>query len=385
MKSRLIAILFCFAVFVLPVMLSAQPATVAAEKPKSDLAEVLSKYQIEIGGRVKADFIYDSVEFAKYNDFLGAVKAGDDSNDSTNFNPRDSRIDVKVKRDDEVWLSEARVETDFYGDNNGNNLVPRLRLGYVKASNKETGTSLLAGQDWMPIATLNPPTIDFGVMAAAGNLWTRVPQLTVRQKAGENWEFLGSAARYRRVETSEEQSMPFLLSRVAYSSGPAMIALGGGYRTDDVAGASGELDSIDRWVSALEMSYKIGSTTFLVEPWIGQGIDGDFTRYDLGVNTTGERAEAIFAWGGFAAITQALSESFNMSVGYGIDNPRKEDLAGMELNDRQFESNQFTFINGWYSLTEVIKVGAEMIYLRTDRGLEVNDGYRFTLSTMMLF
>ena len=383
MKILLISAFLCAGVLFCGRPLEAQSA--AGEKPKSGLAEVLSKYEVEIGGRVKVDFNYDTVEFARYNDFIGVVKAGDASHHSSNINPRDSRIDVKVTRDEEIWLNEARVETDFYGDNNGNNLIPRLRLGYVKASNKHTGTSFLAGQDWMPIATLNPPTIDFGVMATAGNLWTRLPQLTVRQKFADDWEFLVSAARYRRLDTSEEVRMPYLLSRLAYSSGPALVALGAGYRNDKVVGASEESHAVDRWVSALELSYKVGSTTFMVEPWMGKGVDGEFTRPDLGVNTARERPQTIFAWGGFAAITQGLTDRLNMSFGYGIDNPRNRDLEGLELNDRRFESNQYSFINSWYSLTEVIRVGAETIYLRTDRGDETNDGFRFTLSTMMLF
>ena len=108
------------------------------------LKAVLGKYEMQIYGRVKVDINYDTAEFKKYNDGIGAVAAGNAENDSTNFNPRDSRIGIKVAKRDNAWLSEARIETDFYGDNNGNNLIPRMRLGYVKLTNDDWDTSLLA-------------------------------------------------------------------------------------------------------------------------------------------------------------------------------------------------------------------------------------------------
>ena len=84
------------------------------------------------------------------------MDAGDGTNDSTNFNPKDSRFGFKVKRRDGVWLSEARIELDFYGDTPNDNLEPRMRLGYVKLTNDDWKASLLVGQDWIPVASLQP-------------------------------------------------------------------------------------------------------------------------------------------------------------------------------------------------------------------------------------
>lgn len=351
-----------------------------------DLQSVLSKYNTTLYGRVKTDINYDTAEFKKYNDFVGAVGAGDDvDNNSVNFNPRDTRFGFIASRDEEDWVSTARIEVDFYGDNAGNNLIPRMRLGYVKAEYKPSDFSVVVGQDWIPIAALNPPTVDFGILTAAGNLWWRVPQVTFRKGFSDNYEVLFSAMKHRRIDTAEESRLPWLVTRVAYNDSKYHFALGGGWRTEDVEGSTGIEESVQRWLAALEMKAKYGAVTVLAEPWIGQGIDNEFLRYDLGVNTALPTPEEVFAWGGFVAVSVAAGERTTISGGYGIDNPDEDDLEGIEFNDRQFEMNQQAFVNLWYNLTSAIKVGGEVLYVATDRPDFDNDGFRFTTSAIMSF
>lgn len=141
------------------------------ENVLSKAESVWSKYNMRLYGRIKFDLNYDTAEF-KYNDFVAAVKE-DASNDSVNFNPRDTRFGFEASHTDGNWTGNGRFEIDFYGDNNGNNLIPRMRLGYIDLANNSSGTSLRVGQDWIPVAQQNPATIDFGVLTAAGNLWWR--------------------------------------------------------------------------------------------------------------------------------------------------------------------------------------------------------------------
>jgi hypothetical protein len=353
---------------------------------ETDLKTVMSKLDTTLYGRVKFDANYDTAEFVNYNDFIGAVKGGGGSgNHSTNFNPRDSRIGLAVAHDDDIWLSEARIEGDFYGTNAGNNLIPRMRLGYVKVTNKEHDYSILAGQDWIPIATLNPPTVEFGILSAAGNLWWRVPQVTLRKEIDE-LQLTFSLMEHRRVSTDEkDQRMPWLLSRVAYIDGPTHLALGGGWRTGELEDEAGMDERVQRWLLAAEFKYTMGDFTLMAEPWIGEGIDDEFLRYDLGINSSSGTPEAMMAWGGFAALSYTASDCLTLALGYGMDNPDDDDLAGIELNNRQFEMNQQTFVNAWYSLTSAVKVGAEVIYVRTTRPDFTNDGFRMTTSMLLGF
>ncbi|MBO8143901.1 MAG: hypothetical protein H0Z16_04860, partial [Thermodesulfobacterium sp.] len=269
----------------------------------------------QLYGRVKMDYHYDTARIEKYNDFVGAVanrkQHSDYRNDSTNFNPRDTRFGALVFHRRGNWVIKGHTEIDFYGDYSGNNIIPRLRLAYLDIYNKKTRTSVRFGQDWIPVAQLNPSTIEFGILTAAGNLWWRVPQLTVRQKVFDNWEILGSLMMHRRISTGSEERMPWLLVRIQYKDGilnrifgkGSMLAIGGGYKHEavDASKPSSHESDVDRWLIAGEwkLNFELFDQKFQFkgEAWTGRGIDKEFLRYDLGVNDYGEAIEAYGLWG----------------------------------------------------------------------------------------
>lgn len=372
----------------------APPAVAVPAKPVE--GDVWTKYNMHLYGRVKVDVNYDTAQFEKYNDFVGAVKAGSSyTNDSTNFNPRDTRFGFEASHTDGDWTGLGRFEIDFYGSNapdeGGNNLLPRMRLGYVKLVYNPCHTSLLVGQDWIPVAQLNPNTVDFGILTAAGNLWWRVPQVTFRKEVGD-FELLASAMKHRRTDTAEENRMPWVLGRMAYTGGLLgkghSVALGGGYRSESIEKTGGANHRIERYLLAAELKLERGPWSLRAEPWIGQGIGDEFLRYDLSVNSHSSGTadpEAIWAIGGFVDLTYAVNPKLSFTVGYGVDDPKDEDLTGISLNDRQFTKNSQVFANTWYQFTRAIKVGAEWIHLKTERFSETNSGNRFTVSTWYEF
>ena len=61
----------------------------------NSMKTVLGRYDMELYGRVKVDINYDTAEFDR--DLIGSVNPGS-HNDSTDFNPKDSRLGLKVKR-----------------------------------------------------------------------------------------------------------------------------------------------------------------------------------------------------------------------------------------------------------------------------------------------
>lgn len=385
----------------------AAPAQPASKQSVENL--VWTKYNMRLYGRVKVDLNYDTAEFVRYNDFVGAVKAGASyRNDSVNFNPRDTRFGFEASHTDGDWTGLGRFEIDFYGTNSVNNLIPRMRLGYVNMIHNPTKTSILAGQDWIPVAQLNPNTVDFGILTAAGNLWWRVPQVTVRQ----DWcglQFLLSAMKHRRQETSEENRMPWLLGRVAYAGDliqtgglfdkGSYVALGGGYRTDTVSKTTTDPGTrVERYLLAAELKLVRGSFTLQAEPWLGQGMGDEFLRYDLDVNTHASDSalpEPIWSIGGWVDLTYKATPKLSFTVGWGIDDPKDEDLRGISFTtiaaadqatrDRQFTMNQQIFVNSWYQLTKAIKVGAEIIHIKTERFNATNSGNRYTVSTFYEF
>ncbi len=360
---------------------AAAPAPAPATKGES----VWSKYNMQLYGKIKMDVNYDTAEFKKYNDFVGAVAAGPDhKNDSTNFNPRDTRFGfIASHHFDNDWLVKGRFEIDFYGDNNGDNLIPRMRLAYIDLSNN-SGTSVRVGQDWIPVATLNPSTIDFGILSAAGNLWWRVPQITVRQKIG-NIELTGSLMKHRRTSTENEDRMPWALARIALNGGILgagnMLAIGGGYRHADYGHNTSK--KIDRWLVAAEAKYGMGPFLVKGELWTGKGIGRNFLRYDLDMAKDGSPASA---WGGWADVTYKVTPRVSVTAGYGFDNPNNDDIGTLTTgDDRRFTKNEQYYLNAWYALSKPLKVGVEWIHLETERHQEINTGNRYTCSLMYVF
>jgi hypothetical protein len=362
---------------------------VTALKSLKTMGNVWSKYNMQLYGKVKIDFNYDTAEFKKYNDFIGAVaQESDYKNDSTNFNPRDTRIGFEASHKWDEWSALGRIEMDFYGDNepgdDGDNLIPRMRLGYIDIGNEKTQTSMVVGQDWIPVSQLNPSTVDFGILTAAGNLWWRVPQVTVRQELGD-FQVLVSAMKHRRTNTENEDRMPWLLSRIQYSNEilgkGGLVALGGGYRHADYG--KNTSNNTDRWLVCGELKYVTGPFTLAGELWTGEGIGRNFLRYDLDMAEDGGPASA---YGGWADLTYAVNDKTTMTAGYGFDNPNNGDIGDLtDTNDRRFTRNEQYFINTWYSLSKPLKVGAEYIYIETERHQQIHSGNRFSVSMQYLF
>jgi len=368
--------------------LEAVPETEEPEvaAPAEEHHSVWSKYNMQLYGKIKTDFNYDTAQFYN-NDYLATVRAGDHhTNDSTNFNPRDTRFGFKVGHGFGDWVAKGRFEIDFYGDTSGDNLIPRMRLAYTDVSNTSTGTSLRVGQDWIPISTLSPNTVDFGILSASGNLWWRIPQITLRQKFGDI-ELMGSVMKHRRTDTENEDRMPWLLTRVALNGGLIgdgnMLALGGGYRNADYGQNTSTHD--DRWLVAGEAKFLFGPLLMQGEFWTGKGIGRNFLRYDLDIGDDGNPA---FACGGWFDVTYYM-DAMSFTAGYGIDNPDDGDIKTFDYDganpDRRFTKNQQIYLNTWYTLTKPLQVGFEWIYIQTERGSRTNTGNRYTASMKYCF
>jgi hypothetical protein len=367
----------------------------AAPALATDGESVWSKYNMKLWGRVKMDYHVDDARFDPYNDFMGTVadsrNKADWDNDSTNFNPRDTRFGWSSSHTAGDYAAKAVFEIDFYGTNAGNNLIPRMRLGYVDIANKNTGTSIRAGQDWIPISRLNPSMIDFGILTAAGNLWWRVPQLVVRQDI-QDFNVMVGVMRHRRTDTAAETRMPWVMARVGYDfalfGSNHMLAVGGGYQSDDAAGGK----SLDRMVVCLEAKFTLGPFLLKGEGWWGEGIGGHWLRYDMDtfIDRDGSTQE-IEARGGWVDLTYKVLPVWSLTAGIGVDDPKDSDYNRLSGNiDRKFTRNLSYFFNTWYSLSDGLKIGAEWVRVETTRKDLAGDhftdnGNRFTMSVFYHF
>src|SRR5262245_2202507 len=184
-----------------------------------------SKGSLSPYGRIELDGIYSTrntnpLDPQQFNGY--GTAAGRQGNSSSTLNPRYSVFGLRADRTDGKHTLAGVVEVDFYGQSDsGNNLLPRLRLAYMKYSPNNGKTSITIGQDWNPIMSLLTDDIDFSIMGYTGNLWQRLPQITVRQKFSENFEGLLTVMRF-------ERGLSFCCGATQVRSTPAEGANGGG-------------------------------------------------------------------------------------------------------------------------------------------------------------
>jgi hypothetical protein len=317
-------------------------------------------------GRIELDGIYSTgntnpLDPAQFNGY--GTAAGSSQNSSSTLNPRYSVFGIRADRTDGKHVLTGVVEVDFYGQtDNANNLPPRLRLAYLKYSPNNNRTSIAIGQDWNPIMGLLPDLIDFSIMGYGGNLWNRLPQITLRHNFTENVEGLLTVMRFERgldnccgrtqVEPSTSGSVgggpssniafndpvkhPYYGARLAYngtgSMQGTMLAVSAAYRyyrsapiPTDPAFTSGR--DINSYVFGAEAVHRITPRLkFMGELAYGQALGNEWFRWNQDLNfTTGAPVRTLVGW---AELSYAYSKHYTFIAGWGFDNPLDSDLRG---------------------------------------------------------
>lgn len=359
------------------ILLFIAPLLFAGTPPEEEKKTVTisSSVNLRLWGRVVMNTHYDTDDIRGNTDFATYVTG--EGNEEVNFNPRDTRFGLAASSKAGEWDAGAVIEMDFYGDNAGNNLEPRLRLGYLTLKNGK-GLSYTLGQDWIPIGQMNPATVDFGILAWGGNLWWRVPQLTVRKKVGK-MEYLGSLMKHRISNSQEAQEdMPWVIGRVAYNDGTNLLALGVSARSVDVDGAD-----YDPYLAVLEMKTKLGAVSLISELWTGQGFAREFVRYGLDYNRVA--GEEIGGQGGFISLSTPAGRG-TINFGVGMDDPDDDDALAGGFTGATFLNNTVIFLNYKGKLGKQFGYGFEVMDIDTDQvdGESIH-GDRVTLSFSYIF
>jgi len=351
-----------------------------AFQTEGEAPKIRSSVDLKLWGRVYFNSHYDTDDVRGMTDWATYLVA--DGPEEWNFNPRDTRFGLQASSSFSGLKGSAVLEIDFYGENSGNNLLPRLRLGYVELA-RDTW-SFRAGQDWIPIATQHPNMVEFGVLAWAGNLWWRVPQLTLRKSSG-SWEFLASMMKHRISSSQEQQEkMPWLLGRLAHKHQDGNLALGLGWRKVEVAGVD-----YKPYLAVLEFKQSF-SSEFSVngEIWQGQGHAREFVRYGLDYNAS--QAREIESRGGFMNASATFDERNQVNFGLGMDDPLDKDTfsAGTEtpIAAVPFTRNLVGYLNYKRSIGKQFGYGLELMHFSTDKNPEQKlKGQRFTFGIWYIF
>jgi hypothetical protein len=151
---------------------------------------VTSKFKLSIGGFVKLDYAYNSVDFGNSGALIpgtGAVPkttsvAG--QSDQSIFTARQSRFWLKVAGPDFVGAkTSALIEVDFYGDPAAAAESPQIRMRQAWGSVDWANTGVMFGQAYDIFGPMIASTVDFRSGAAFGNPNNpRVPQIRLTQK-----------------------------------------------------------------------------------------------------------------------------------------------------------------------------------------------------------
>jgi hypothetical protein len=400
-------------------------------------------------GRIELDGIYSTrntnpLDPQQFNGY--GTAAGRQGNHSSTLNPRYSVFGLRADRTDGVHTLTGVVEADFYGQSDsGNNLVPRLRLAYMKYSPNNGKTSFTIGQDWNPIMSLLSDNIDFAIMGYTGNLWNRIPQITIRQKFSENFEGLLTVMRFERglsnccgntqsrtvpsggngggpgstTAFNDPVQMPYFGARFAYNGtgnmAGTMVALNAAYRyyrsapTSNGVGAGPTFASfqsgkdINSYLVGLEAVHQLAKQLRLMwEVAYGQALGNEWFRWNQDLNwLTGTPVRTFTSW---FQLSYAYSKDYTFLFGYGIDNPLDRDLKGsidaygttvgsVGYNSSiQYLSNQRTYLTAIHPIWADFTMGFEWQHFWTNwaqpttyAGKASNQADMFTLSAWYNF
>jgi hypothetical protein len=363
-------------------------------------------------GRVELDAIYSSrqtnpLDPGQFNGY--ATAAGTNNNHSTTLNPRYSVFGIRADRSDGKHTLSGVVEVDFYGQtDNAGNLPPRLRLAnasYKYAHSQVSSTTFTFGYDWTPVMSLHPDLIDFSIMGYNGNLWQRLPQLTLRHKFSESIEGLVTVMRFERglsqccgqvqvrpVTTTavgggptsvnvfnDPVQNPYYGTRLSWAgTGSAqgmMIAASAAYRyyrsapvpTNPLFQAGQDINS---YVVGGELVVPLGRMfKFSGEIAYGQALGVEWFRFNQELNLV--RGNPVRTFVGWGQLSFAPRKDWTFLAGYGWDNPRNGDLAGQgaiqQANSNiQYVLNHRTYLTAVKQIWSDFYTGFEWNHLMTE-------------------
>jgi hypothetical protein len=155
---------------------------------------VTSKFNLSIGGFVKLDYAYNSVNLGN----SGSLAPGSGAIPKTSSQPGAADQSIFTARQSRLWFkvagptflgakTNALIEADFYGDPAAAAESPQMRLRLAYGTLDWTNTQVLFGQFWDTFGPMVMSTVDFRQAASFGTPNNpRVPQIRLTQKVNFN-------------------------------------------------------------------------------------------------------------------------------------------------------------------------------------------------------
>ena len=353
------------------------PATPNTPAP---LPKAPSGVQFKPYGWIKFDAVYDSAK-TSFGDIgfwvLPGSAAGGDQEELT-FGARYSRLGVNLVAPEYDGIQVAgRIEGDFYEEAaTANKYSPQLRLAYLDAAWGD-GWSIRAGQDWDTHINFHPRTVDAATLGNTGHLYRRHPQVRLtKATALEDGSILTAkiAAQHGRNTSDVDQDAQadenasatpglhasLVLQTKLLTDKFSTFTLSGAYGREKLGGVetvdAGEYESV--FVHAGVQLPVTRKLTLQGVIWTGENLDNYLGGVGQGVNAAA--GTEVQAYGGWAQGVYEIDAHWSASLGYGIDNPNDDDLAGDART-----SNERLFTNVFYKLTDRVTLSTEYSHFTT--------------------
>jgi hypothetical protein len=286
---------------------------------------------------------------------------------------------------------EGTFEIDFYGgyyptNNNSwvNQLLPRLRLFHVAVS--FDNIKIVAGQDWMLFAPVNPDSIhhmELPALSNTGNLWSRLPQLSVHATLGAITAAVGvlgpadstatgtaAIAALRDAGAADKSLMPSLQGRVAYAAKTPDVAVTAGVSghlgREKVAGDPTTLiaaHDVASWGVAGDLVVQVGKLiTFKGEAFVGANLDPFFSGASIAGPVGMQDPTPVRGYWGQLAVKPG---NLGVFLSFGSDNPEAPDAGRLPAN--AVSRNLAVNAAATWTFAPKLVAGLEVDYLDTKR------------------
>jgi hypothetical protein len=325
---------------------------------------------------------------------------------STALSARQSRLGLKAARtfgEGELKAVGGTVELDFYGATVGQGLgaffpLPRLRLAYASAQFGWGNLKLVAGQDWVTFAPLNPESslhVAVPGFAQAGNLWARAPQIRLEGSTSGAWSAHWSVAVLDDAETDpkatdqttvssvrlpqagEHTKLPAGEARLALEGTlfdrPLAVGVSGHIAQREWILASGNVDTAS-WGAAVDLVLPLGRMLSLkAEGFVGEDLASFMGGVNQGVRLTTTAGaitgvSPVHSMGGWAQLVAKPLDNLTIAAGPGVDSPQRGDLpaVGGALKYSPITSNLAVYASANYELSKGFLLGVEYNYMHTE-------------------
>ncbi|UCF06817.1 MAG: hypothetical protein JSV33_07280 [bacterium] len=353
-----------------------------------------TKYSFKFSGYFKADLAYDNDRISPGN---YAILVNPGNNDAMNITARETRLGLDFKWKEEDFVTDARLEFDFYGlgakpssfNSMENKAAPMLRHAYLKVTRGHW--SILAGQTSDVISPLVPKTVNYTVAWGQGNIGYRRPQFRISawMGFGDGAKVTCTVAATRNLGSNLDDNISNTIDDGADSAIPAVQGrLGlkmkfgeGGTAAVGVSGHFGVEEYYDKTLTdenvpvgeAENESWSLNADAAItLNEYVA--LSGEFfTGQKLGTyfggvlqNVNPSTLEEIGAMGGWGMVHLKPYKRIGLNIGYAFDNPDKEDFEVAEGAMIDFiDKNDVVMGNIMYNLTGTVTAMLEVSYLRT--------------------